>query len=396
MKNKFNFILIFLFALQFSYRIDNCKCQWIQTSVPNGGIVYSIINHGTTYFAGTYNGIYKSTNSGNNWILTPLNNFPIRSLNTSLNIIYAGTTDGVYRSTDLGNNWNHFAFYLTVPAITISGSNILLGTDYNGIYRSLNNGYNWNQTSLNNKLVNSIVIRDSTAFAGTHGCGIYRSTNSGINWIQTTINNNNINSIAINGNYIFAGADNAGIYISSNNGNSWTQVQLNNFSVYSISVYNNKIFAGTSNGMYLSQNNGANWIQKNQGFGSTPTIYSILIVNYYVFAGTSNKVWKRLYTEIIDVKEINSEVPKEYKLNQNYPNPFNQNTLIKFQCSKSAQVELKIYNLLGREIDVLINEKLKPGTYQVSYDAGNLASGIYYYNLVTDEFSDTKKMIILK
>ncbi len=94
----------------------------------------------------------------------------------------------------------------------------------------------------------------------------------------------------------------------------------------------------------------------------------------------------------------NSEIPQEYRLYQNYPNPFNPTTKIKFQISgtSAAQTFLSVYDLLGREVATLVNEQLQPGTYEVDFDGSNYPSGIYFYKIISGEYSAVKKMIMLK
>jgi len=86
----------------------------------------------------------------------------------------------------------------------------------------------------------------------------------------------------------------------------------------------------------------------------------------------------------------------EYKLFNNYPNPFNPNTIIRFQIKDSRFTTLKIYNLLGKEVAVLVNETKTPGTYEVSWDAVNYPAGVYFYKLTAGNFSETKKMMLVK
>jgi hypothetical protein len=92
----------------------------------------------------------------------------------------------------------------------------------------------------------------------------------------------------------------------------------------------------------------------------------------------------------------NSELPKEFRLYNNYPNPFNPTTKIKFDIPKSSYVKLIIYDVLGREITTLVNEKLNAGRYEVDWNGSGYPSGVYFYKLRTDEFTDVKKMVLLK
>ena len=97
-----------------------------------------------------------------------------------------------------------------------------------------------------------------------------------------------------------------------------------------------------------------------------------------------------------DVKVIEqSTIPEAYTLMQNYPNPFNPTTTIRYDLPKSANVSLKIYNILGQLVATLVDERKEAGHYQVRWNA-NVASGIYFYRLHAEEFVQTKKMILLR
>lgn len=98
----------------------------------------------------------------------------------------------------------------------------------------------------------------------------------------------------------------------------------------------------------------------------------------------------------IGIEPVSSEIPKTFSLSQNYPNPFNPNTTIKFDLPVSGLIKLSVYDILGREIETLINEDLKAGTYLVNWNASNYPSGIYFYRIETRDFTETKKMILIK
>jgi hypothetical protein len=89
-------------------------------------------------------------------------------------------------------------------------------------------------------------------------------------------------------------------------------------------------------------------------------------------------------------------IPKVFSLYQNYPNPFNPKTTIKFDVPKSTYVKLIIYDILGREVMKLIDEKIEAGSYNITWDGSGFASGTYIYKLVTNDFTDIKKMILVK
>ena len=91
-----------------------------------------------------------------------------------------------------------------------------------------------------------------------------------------------------------------------------------------------------------------------------------------------------------------NQIPKEYSLSQNYPNPFNPSTTIKYSLPKDGLVTMKIYDLAGREVAKLVNEVKKAGNYQVQFNASNLASGVYFYRIQSNDFVMTKRMVLIK
>ncbi len=102
------------------------------------------------------------------------------------------------------------------------------------------------------------------------------------------------------------------------------------------------------------------------------------------------------WMQVIGIKNISSEIPKEYKLYQNFPNPFNPVTNINFDIIKKGNVRITIYDITGRVVETLVNETLVPGKFQSSFDASNFASGLYFYKIEAVDFVDVKKMVVIK
>jgi hypothetical protein len=98
----------------------------------------------------------------------------------------------------------------------------------------------------------------------------------------------------------------------------------------------------------------------------------------------------------IEVKQISSIIPKQFELFDNFPNPFNPDTKIRFEIPSPAQVNISIYDILGREVRRLVNSKLAAGKYEVVFDSADLPSGVYFYRLTSGDFTQTKKMVLLK
>jgi hypothetical protein len=99
---------------------------------------------------------------------------------------------------------------------------------------------------------------------------------------------------------------------------------------------------------------------------------------------------------VIGIVNINQNIPDNYSLGQNYPNPFNPATKIKFALKQASFTEMKVYDITGREVKTLVSQNLKPGEYEVSFSAVNLPSGVYFYRLNTEQFTETRKMMLVK
>ena len=96
------------------------------------------------------------------------------------------------------------------------------------------------------------------------------------------------------------------------------------------------------------------------------------------------------------IEEPEPVIPAKYILEQNEPNPFNPNTTIRYSLPKDGLVTLKVYNLIGQEVETLVNGYKSAGSYSFEFYGTNLASGIYFYRLISGEYSETKKMILNK
>lgn len=135
-----------------------------------------------------------------------------------------------------------------------------------------------------------------------------------------------------------------------------------------------------------------------QEVGLTPDriyIYKVCSFNQHGISDYSNNLSARTEKGTLVVQN-HQTVPVMYFLNHNYPNPFNPVTNIKFGITGRAFVKLKIFNSLGREIETLIGQNLPAGTYEVTWDAKNHTSGVYFYSIETNSFTEIKKMILIK
>jgi hypothetical protein len=169
--------------------------------------------------------------------------------------------------------------------------------------------------------------------------------------------------------------------------------------------YNDNIFAGA---FWVFTRSGGVWTQQGTKLVGTGAVgsgyqgYSVAISSEgtaieggYADNNNAGAVWV-FHNPTISVRNISQEVPKSLSLSQNYPNPFNPTTNIRFDIPTTSNVKLVIYDMLGREVTTLVNEKLNAGTYQADWDASNYTSGVYFYKLSAGDFVQSRKMMLIK
>jgi hypothetical protein len=159
-----------------------------------------------------------------------------------------------------------------------------------------------------------------------------------------------------------------------------------------------------------STNDGIGWEDVSSGLPRNSVTFS-LAVNCKDRIFASSDVVYRTRRTTTSVEDGRRETPADFSLEQNYPNPFNPTTTIKFSVESAngrtgdpARVTLKVYDILGREVRTLVNEDLQPGSYEATFDAAGLASGMYFYRLQAGDpsagsgrgFVQTKKLLLLR
>jgi hypothetical protein len=256
-------------------------------------------------------------------------------------------------------------------------------------------------------VVFSFAVTGANLFAGgivhikySSGLGVYLSTNNGTTWtaVNTGLTDSSVHVLAISGTNLFAGTD-CGVFLSTNNGTNWTAAStgLTASDVTALAGSGTNLFAGTDGGVFLSTNNGTSWTAVNSGLTNSNVI-SLVVVEGYLFAGTvGGGVLRRPLSEMITSAQSSSRlIPVAFELHQNYPNPFNPSTTIKYELPRTTQVTLSVYDILGREVFVLVNDKKEAGVHEVKFDGSGLSSGVYFYRLTAGTFVETKKLLLVR
>ena len=365
------------------YRTSNGGVTWVDKSgnLPTANAFYNIFGWDaniaiavTSPAAGGTADIWKTSNGGTNWtnVYTYTGSAAFGDalwMSDPFNCFYYGDPQGgnwdLKKSTNGGDNWVTWA---TVPTTASGGWNnaiygignwMWFGTNSTFIMFSSNAGVNWSQQTT--PLTNSYLMWFNNAMTGVAGDNaLYSTSNGGTNWAALTSPiAANVGGICGRGSEYWAAPQALTIYYSSNNGANWT-------------LQYTSTTAGVIYHMTHSRNGFTVWGVKSNG----------TIVRY----GPT----------LTGIEPIGNTSPTSYTLAQNYPNPFNPVTKINFAIPKQNLVTIKVYDILGREVSTLVNEVKSPGTYSIDFDGSKYASGAYFYKIKAGDFTDTKKMMLIK
>jgi hypothetical protein len=148
--------------------------------------------------------------------------------------------------------------------------------------------------------------------------------------------------------------------------------------------------------VFASTDNGNTWIPANPGLPETP-IYQLAKSGRYLFAGTSKHgVWRIRLSDVTSVEELPAPKPAQYVLSQNFPNPFNPSTTIQYDLPQRSRVTLMVFNSLGQVVAVLHDGEQQAGSYEVRFDRGTMASGVYYCRMMAGSFVAVQKLVMLR
>ncbi|MFA7361859.1 MAG: T9SS type A sorting domain-containing protein [Candidatus Kapaibacterium sp.] len=413
MKNKF--LLILFFALSYS----QLNSQWIDLNMGNGFSIFdfSFPNAQTGYICG-YGGLFKkTTNGGINWIDL---SFP--TTENSLNAVHffnantgllAADSDTIYRTVNGTNNWSERIFIgFQVQDFHFLDSLIGYASGLNRLAFTTNGGLNWS-TSIIQSSGQIFFINQNTGWTLgniTAGSNVLKTTNGGVNWqIQHSTSDFRIiyDIYFLDENTGYTSGYRHNILKTTNGGQNWvSQNDVSSASgLYSIYFINHNtgwtvgdFYSTTNTSNYFTTNGGANWISGTEITGAG-RLHRVKINNSPVgyIAGQSQRMYKTTNAGgLTGITNNPNVIPSGYSLSQNYPNPFNPSTKINFALSKQGLVTLRIYDVLGREIRTLVNEVKNAGRYTVDINASEFSSGVYFYRLQANDFTDIKRMMLIK
>jgi len=383
----------------------------------NAGINWTVISSGTrntlfsVHFANSNTGfavgsdaIVKTTNGGNFWI--NLNNgyghFVYVHCLDSSNIVSAAS-GFVQKSTNAGLSWE---IKENVSSGNLRAACFINNTGYYNagtlIGKTTDGGETWQQiTTVTSSFDKMFFLNENTGFAGYFGPHLFKTVNGGVNWdlvydgglnddIKSITFFDSLNGILITDRY----------YVKTTNGGiNWVAnvLPISGYITSSFAVNFNNFYVAYGSSILKTTNSGQNWFAQPLSVNRLINdIYFLDTLRGYavgeigaIFSTTDGggQVW---------VNNTSENIPINYFLSQNYPNPFNPSTTIKFALPKAADVKVAVYDITGKELEVLVNERLHSGTYQTIWNGERFSSGVYFYKIQTDDFVQSKRMLLIK
>ena len=425
----FGKIIILHYMFTFLFHQTSFGQAWVILNEPSSGCQeIEILDNGIIAVTST-TGVFVSLDKTRTWAHT-LNTYNVLNFKSD-NLFYAlGGVDApfLYVSNNAGTNWNNIVNseiaepYVTELAIRNSNEFYVLATVFGGenthIYKTTDGGTNWVLQSTDAKDFRSFIAGEENILYGLdYNNGFFVSFDDGITWENKIngITSNVFYSLALTENgELFISTSGGKLYYSTNNGDTWfsrTEYFDSNSSLVDLKISSTgNIYVvaedSASISVHKSTDQGITWMQVgddfilptmvpfNSRFGDMDLFTDekiILIVEGHLYSSDT------LFTTSVE-NELSSNY--SYTLSQNYPNPFNPSTTITYSIPKRDLVQLKVYDILGKEIETLVNEEKPSGKYSIKFNissvGGELSSGVYIYTLRVSNFVQSRKMILLR
>jgi len=407
--------------------ITNCVSQWLQqtSGVTTSLLDIDFINQNTGWACGDGGVILKTTNGGLNWFAqnsSVLNRLEGIDAIDASTIYCVGWLNTILKSTNGGTDWLIIRadatggprFFKTFFLNQNTGWLLRSGGGY--VLRTTDGCASFDSTFTNNSFNRDIYFKDAlTGVLCGDGAWVMRSTDGGVIWNQINVplyqggmpNFYRLSFVGNNAGWTIGEGSASGlgklVYRTTNFGSNWDTIgrvpypdgQLN-YSVF-FSSLNTGYAGGTTGYIFKSTNSGFNWIQQVISGGGFRRDFNFVNDTVGWVVGGGGQIFKTTTGgQFVGIEPISSIVPKDFNLYQNYPNPFNPVTAIEFEIPVYEHIRLSVFDLLGKEVSVLLNDKLKPGKYRVIFEGSSFSSGIYFYQIKTHDLIISKKMILIK
>jgi photosystem II stability/assembly factor-like uncharacterized protein len=401
------------------FKTANGGTTWhqVNSGFPNPTARISAIsgNKDGLMLAGTVKaGSFVSTNAGANWT----RNYPGHYTSISRiifhpsGLIFAGGSYLQY-SADSGNHWPVDASGIMSSDLALDRNGNIYSAGYgSGVQFSSNAGATWTPLPCPGDhfdkihVTNQGVIVALTSTLNPRGNIVTyytrRSTDKGLTWFTVSPGGDrNIvyDYTSTHSGALFA-ATGSGIYCSLDSGTTWnsSNIGLPSFDARVFAVDSLDIlYAGTNDhGVYRSTNQGNNWEPFNKGLTDSVITSLYSDPNGYLFAGTYNRGIFKTVQKTTTIAHTPNPFPAASALFQNFPNPFNPSTTVSYSIRHSSLVNLRVFDVLGREVAVLVNMKQEPGLHRIEWKADGVPSGIYYYRLSSEGQSTTRTMVLIR
>jgi photosystem II stability/assembly factor-like uncharacterized protein len=420
----------------------------IRKGLMGGRFVWNISSNERNIFFGTPKGLLKFSSNRSTFesaLSSCMLYYGARNIHSIGNKIVVHSEFGVFSSIDKGETWyssNNGLASSVIQEMVKHDDNLIAGTYDGGLCISTDGGLQWN--IFGSGLIDT-MIRTVTAYGNyialrtTNEPGVLLSSDGGISWkkIDTTNGWYNFNkNILLTDQGLYFSSSTSKCFLAAGDsivqkipgrhmlgffktpmgiyGNAlyadivkivkqdtaWTtqEIKVGSGEIRYIYSHGGRIFASDFAGIYMTQTNDTTWSTISEGLDKNSIVISIASDDQYLYAGDQlGYIWRRPIDQLMNAQQnATMLLPFKFILHQNYPNPFNPRTKIKYDIPSTTQVQIQVFDMVGRLVANVLDETVEAGTHLVDFNAVNVSAGIYFCRMKANGYSQITKMVLLK
>jgi hypothetical protein len=404
------YLLAALFSCFLTTRAESQS--WEQAKGIDSMSVISVAGWGNLLMAATDSVVFRSLDGGRSWHPAPAQppSQLLLVLSTIEGVIYLGTIgDGIFSSADSGRSWSPQNDGMVGPALrafafAVRGDSLYVGTDGAGVFvrpRGSTGAWTGFSSGLTAVGTTSLQVFGEHLYA-TVGTGVFRRGAQSADWESVPSDSLGAaipQTLFAHQGTLFLGTS-GGVFKRSATDVHWVRADIRAFpraNIVAFAATGSRVYAGLNfrgdHWLWSSENDGAVWDIRSHEFA---TLFQLVVHQDRIWAARGDGLWSFPYSAWTSVVEKRQQVPQRPSLSEAYPSPFNPSTQLRYFLPRALNVNLRVHNMLGQEVALLVNGNMPAGTHVATWNAADMPSGVYFCRMTAEGITTTKRLVLAK